>query len=169
MAAPAVERVRYPGPMERAARRLAAFSFVSFLAVVVLGTLRGAGPVQAWLDGPELLRLAALFHSHFDQLCWLGSAATGAALWILRDAYRGPAWAPPLLAWSYPAGALLFSTAFLVKVVGLRIASPALARVAFGGLVSLGGALLVVAVVAGVATALGLGRGPRPVPAGLGG
>jgi hypothetical protein len=144
--------------MERAARRLLTFSFVSLPAVLAFGTLRGTGPVKAWLDGPELLRVAALFHSHFDQLCWLGAAAAGAALWILRDAYRGPAWAPPLFAWSYPTGALLFSTAFLVKVIGLRVESAVLARIAFGALVSLGGALLVVAFVAGAATAWGLLR-----------
>lgn len=142
--------------MERAARRLVAFSFVSLLAVLAFGTIRGMGPVRAWLDGPELLRVAALFHSHFNQLCWLGSAAAGAALWIMRDAYRGPAWAPPLFAWSYPTGALLFSTAFLVKVVGLRIGSEALTRIAFGALVSLGGALLLVALVAGAVISWGL-------------
>ncbi len=142
--------------MERAARRLVTFSFLSLLFVLVSGTIRGMGPVKAWLDGPELLRLAALFHSHFDQLCWLGAAAAGAAFWILRDAYRGPAWAPRLFSWSYPAGALIFSTAFLAKVIGVRIESAALARAAFGGLVSVGGALLLVALLAGVRVAAGL-------------
>jgi hypothetical protein len=153
--------------MERAARRLVAFSFVSFLAVIALGTIRGLGPVRVWLEGPELQRVAALFHSHFDQLCWLGTAATGAALWITRDAYRGPAWAPALLAWSYPIGALLFSTAFLVKVVGLRIGSEALSRVAYASLVSLGGALLLVALVAGAVIGWGF-RGAVPGREGVG-
>jgi hypothetical protein len=148
--------------MERAARRLVLFSFLSFLAVLVTGTLRGIGPVKAWLDGPELLRLAALFHSHFDQLCWLGAAAAGAALWILRDAYRGPAWAPALLSFTYPAGALLFSTAFLLKVVGVRAGIEALARGVFGALVSVGGALLLVALAAGAAVAWGLRRPGAP-------
>ncbi len=146
--------------MERAARRLVTFSFCSLLAVLVTGTIRGMGPVKAWLDGPELVRLAALFHSHFDQLCWLGAAAAGAALWILRDAYHGPDWAPRLFAWTYPAGALLFSTAFLAKVVGVRLDIAALSRAAFGGLVSVGGALLLGALVAGIAIAAGLlGKG----------
>jgi hypothetical protein len=148
--------------MEAAARRLVTFSFVSFLFVLASGTIRGLGPVKAWLDGPELLRVAALFHSHFDQLCWLGAAATGAALWILRDAYRGAGWAPRLFAWSYPAGALLFSSAFLVKLVGLRLERVALSRMAFGALVSLGGALLLVALVAGGAIAVGVRSARAP-------
>jgi len=144
--------------MERAARRLVAFSFVSLLFVLVFGTIRGTPPVRAWLDGPELLRVAGLFHSHFDQLCWLGAAAAGAALWIMRDAYRGPTWAPALFAWSYSAGALFFSTAFLVKVIGLRLQSAALARLAFGALVSLGGALLIVGLMSGAVIASALLR-----------
>ena len=82
--------------MERAARRLLAFSFVSLLAVLVFGMVRGLAPVRAWLAAPDVARTAALFHSHFDQLCWLGSAAAGTALWVLRDSYRGAAWAPRL-------------------------------------------------------------------------
>lgn len=144
--------------MERSARRLLVYSFASLVAVLAFGTLRGSGPVRAWLDGPELLRNAALFHSHFDQLCWLGAAAAGAVLWILRDGYGGPSWAPPLFAWSYGAGALLFSTAFLLKVVGLRIESVILSRFAFGALVSVGGALLVVAMISGAVIARGLVR-----------
>ena len=149
-------------PMETAARRLVTFSFASFLLVLASGTVRGMGPVRAWLDGPELLRTAALFHSHFDQLCWLGAAATGAALWILRDAYHGAGWAPRLFTWSYPAGALLFSCAFLVKLFGLRLERVALSRVAFGALVSIGGALLIVALVAGAAIAVGVLRAGPP-------
>lgn len=149
---------RYAGTMERSARLLLASSFASLVLVLAFGTLRGIGPVRAWLDSPELLRNAALFHSHFDQLCWLGAAAAGTVLWILRDVYGGPSWAPPLFAWSYGAGALLFSSAFLFKVVGLRIERAVLSRVAFGALVSVGGALLLVAMIAGAVIALGLIR-----------
>jgi hypothetical protein len=145
--------------MERSARRLLVYSFASLVAVLAFGTLRGAGPVRAWLEEPELLRTAALFHSHFDQLCWLGTAAAGAALWILRDRYGGPAWAPSLFSWTYPAGALLFSMAFLVKLIGLRIESGILSEFTFGALVSVGGALLAVAMVSGAAIARGLVRG----------
>ncbi len=154
--------------MERAARGLLRYSFASLVAVLAFGTLRGTGPVRAWLDGPELLRNAALFHSHFDQLCWLGAAAAGATLWILRDAYSGPAWAPTLFAWSYLAGTLLFSAAFLVKVVGLRVEIAILARFAFGALVSVGGALLVLAMFSGTAIALGLARGKAEARPGVG-
>lgn len=148
--------------MERASRRLVAFSLVSFIGVVAFGSVRGMPPVKALLDDPELLRVSALFHSHFDQLCWLGAAATGASLWILRDAYRGPAWAPRLIAWSYPVGAVLFSGAFLLKLAGLKLGSVVLARGAFGAVVSLGGTLLFVALVAAAAIAWGLrGAGSR--------
>lgn len=147
--------------MERAARNLLVFSFVCLLAVLVLGIARGAGPVRVWLEAPVPSRTAALFHSHFDQLCWLGAAAAGAALWILRDAYRGPAWAPRLFALAYAGGSLLFSSSFAVKLAGLRFGSAALERGAFAALVSLGGALLIAAVAAGGVVARGLLRGSQ--------
>lgn len=147
-------------PMERAARRLLLFSLVSLLAVLVLGMLRGAGPIRAWLADPDRARTAALFHSHFDQLCWLGAAAAGAVLWILRDGYRGPAWAPRVFSFAYAAGALLFSAAFALKLVAQAVGSGALARGGFAALVSLGGALLAAAVASGAVLVRGLEAGP---------
>lgn len=142
--------------MERSAHRLLVFSFVCLLAVLVFGMIRGMAPVRAWLDTPDAARTAALFHSHFDQLCWLGAAAAGAALWVLRDGYRGPAWAPHVFAFAYAGGALLFSSSFGVKLIGQRLGIAMLERGAFAALVSLGGALFILAVVSGAIVALGL-------------
>ncbi len=52
------------------------------------------------------------------------------------------------------ASPLLFSSAFAVKLVGQRLGSAALESGAFAALVSLGGALLVAAAVAGAVVAL---------------
>jgi hypothetical protein len=146
--------------MRHSARGLLKFSFVCLLGVLVSGTMRGVGPVRAWLDhAPDAARTAALFHSHFDQLCWLGAAAVGAALWILRDTYRGPAWAPLVFAFTYSGGALLFSSSFALKLVGQRLGSAALQRVGFAVLLSTGGALLVAAFASGLLVAAGLLRG----------
>jgi hypothetical protein len=135
--------------MERAARRLLLFSLASFVAVVALGS--GLGPVQKALAGGDAARSLASFHAHFDQLCWLGSAALGAALLLLAPSYRGPAWAPALLTASYAAGALVFSVSHAVRAVGQRAGSDALSRTAFAILASVGGAALLVAA-AGAAT-----------------
>jgi hypothetical protein len=151
--------------MDRAARRLLLFSLASLVLVIAFGTLRGA--LRPAPEAAEVAKYTALFHSHFDQLCWLGAAAAGAALWILRGGYSGPAWGPVLFGWAYPAGAALFSVAFLVKVLGLRLESDALTHAAFGALVSLGGVLLLVAMCSAVVVVLGLlGRRASAPPAG---
>lgn len=150
--------------MELAARRLLVFSLASLVVVIAFGTLRGAGPVGTTADGAELAKYTALFHSHFDQLCWLGAAATGATLWISKDVYVGPAWAPAAFAWSYMAGASLFSVAFLAKVVGLRLGNDGLARFGFAALVSVGGVLLVVAMLGAAVLVRGLTRGRAGAP-----
>jgi hypothetical protein len=132
---------------------------VCLIFVLVLGMIRGIGPVRTWLAAPDAARTAALFHSHFDQLCWLGAAAAGTVLWILRDAYRGPGWAPRVFAFTYATGALLFSSSFAVKLAGQRIGSAMVERGAFAALVSLGGALFIAAVASGSVVVRGLVRG----------
>jgi hypothetical protein len=129
--------------MERSGRRLLLFSLASFVAVVLLAS--ALGPAQKALAGTEAARAIALFHAHFDQLCWLGSAALGATLLFLARAYRGAAWAPALVSWAYPAGALTFSCAHAVKALGLALDLPALPRAAYPVIASLGGVLLLVA------------------------
>jgi len=158
------EPARSPGPaiawavMERSGRTLLLFSLASFVAVVVFAS--ALGPLQKHLAGTDAARALASFHTHFDQLCWLGSAALGAALHFLAGSFRGPAWAPRLLAASYAPGALVFSGAHVVKAIGLRSGSAGLPGAVFPALASVGGVALLVAAAAAGTIAWSLARGP---------
>ena len=146
--------------MERSARRLLVFSLASFAAVVVFAS--ALGPLQRALEGTDAARAVSSFHTHFDQLCWLGSAALGAALLLLARSYAGPAWAPRLLAGSYTAGALIFSGAHAVKAAGLRLGWSGATRIVFPALASIGGVTLLVAAAAAATIAWSLVRAPAP-------
>lgn len=146
--------------MERAARRLLLFSLAAFVAVVVFAS--ALGPVQKALAGTEAARSIASFHAHFDQLCWLGSAALGATLLLLARSYSGPAWAPSLLAASYAAGSLVFSCAHVVRAIGERTGSAGLSGIAFRILASVGGVALLVAAAAAAAIAWSLAVSRKP-------
>jgi hypothetical protein len=139
--------------MERSAHRLLILSLAGFAAVVGLGTIR-ASPAHAWLD-TDAAGVAALqaFHAHFDSLVWLGAAALGAALKLLAPGYRGPAWAPRLLAPVYGAGAVVFAGSYAVKGLGLRLGVAALARPVPAALASLGGLLLLASAACGLVIA----------------
>jgi len=139
--------------MERAGRHLLLFSLVSLLAVLALGVARASPSVRALIDTPESVKSLGAFHAHFDSLCWLGSAAAGAALLGLGRAWRGPAWLPAAFAWSYIPGTLLFATSYGLKGLGERLGSPLLARGAFFTLASVGGSCLFVTIGAGAALA----------------
>jgi hypothetical protein len=153
-------------PIERHARTLLLFSLASLPLVIAFGTLRGIPAMRALLETPEAARSVASFHSHFDQLCWLGAAALGAALFLLREGYRGPAWAVRWLARAYIAGSLLFSVAHAVRAAGVAAGSERLARGGFGLLVSVGGTLLLVAMATGAIVAWSFGFGaPASEPA----
>lgn len=137
---------RMEAHMERSARRLLLASLLAFPVVVALGS--ALGPAHRRLSAfPDALRALDLFHTHFDQLVWLGSSALGAALHLLAPRYSGPVWAPRWLAPAYLLGALLFSVSFAVKGVALRLGMVALARWTSPLLASLGGVSLLVAAV----------------------
>jgi hypothetical protein len=149
--------------MQRSGRRLLLFSLASFVAVVVFGS--ALGPLQKALAGTDAARALASFHAHFDQLCWLGSAALGAALLFLDGSYRGPRWAPALLGWAYPLGALVFSGGHAIKAIGIALAMPLVPRVVVPVLASAGGVLLLAAVCGAGAIAASLLR-PASIAAG---
>jgi hypothetical protein len=139
--------------MERSSRLLLLFSLAGFAAVIGLGTIR-ASPAHLALDTtPEVIRSFQAFHAHFDALAWLGAAALGAVVGRLAPAYRGPAWAPRLLAPAYAAGAVIFSGSYAVRGLGLRFGVAPLARPVAPILASIGGLLLLAA--AGSALAIG--------------
>jgi hypothetical protein len=146
--------------MERAARLLLASSLVAFAVVIGLGTLR-ASPAHQLLDTPEAVKSLQAFHSHFDNLVWLGSAALGATLKLLAPGYRGPAWAPRLLAPAFLAGAVVFACSFAVKALGQRCALGALVRPLAPALASLGGVGMLLAAVAALVVARSFLAAPR--------
>jgi hypothetical protein len=150
--------------MERAARLLLASSLVAFAVVIGLGTLR-ASPAHQLLDVPEALKSLQSFHSHFDVLVWLGAAALGATLKLLAPGYRGPAWAPRLLAPAYLGGATVFACSFAMKALGQRLGLDALVRPVAPALASLGGVGMLLAALAALVVArssLAAAREPAP-------
>ncbi|BDG02577.1 hypothetical protein [Anaeromyxobacter oryzae] len=148
--------------MERSARLLLATSLAGFAAVVGFGTIR-ASPAHHLLDTPEAVKSFQAFHAHFDALVWLGAAALGAALKVLAASYRGPAWAPRVLAPAYALGAVVFSVSYAVKAVGERFGMRVLARPIAPALASAGGLALLAA--AGCAAVIAWGVA-RPAAAG---
>ncbi len=134
--------------MKRQALLLSNFSFICFIAVFVFGL--AFGPLQkAYGDHAAVMRNLSLFHNHFDQLCWLGAAALGATLYVARDRFAGSERVLRVFGASYMLGTSLFSMAFLARALGLILASPAVERHVFLGLVSVGGLFEIVALSCG--------------------
>jgi len=117
------------------------FSFASFLLVLVFGTIRATGPLREFLDCPVSLKSLQAFHAHFDSLCWLGSAALGAAMWGLRDAWQGPHFVPAAFTGCWMSGSVLFAGSFLARGLGEALQVPWMARGLYALLASLGGSL----------------------------
>lgn len=67
--------------MKSDTRRLFLFSFLSFMIVILMGTLNA--PLKKSFQNTDIWTNVTLFHSHFDQLSWLGSAAIGAIFYFL--------------------------------------------------------------------------------------
>jgi hypothetical protein len=131
--------------MLRASHRLLLLSLAGFAAVIGLGTIR-ASPAHVLLDTePSVVVAFQAFHAHFDSLVWLGAAALGATLKVLAPGYRGPAWAPRVLAPAYALGAVVFAGSYAVKGLGLRLGIAALSRPVPAALASIGGLLLLLA------------------------
>ncbi len=151
--------------MLRASHRLLLLSLAGFAAVVGLGTIR-ASPAHALLDTePAVVVAFQAFHAHFDSLVWLGAAALGTALKLLAPGYRGPSWAPRLLAPAYALGALVFAGSYAVKGLGLRLGVASLSRPIPAALASLGGLLLLVAAACALAIAWAVFQAQRAAAA----
>lgn len=132
--------------MEKQARQLLLFSFVSFLLVLAFGLVRALGPFRGVLDTPETFRSMQAFHSHFDDLCWLGSGVIGASMWVFRDTWRGPPWVPYAFNGSWIAGSVFFSTSFLFKGLGEALGVRLLVEGVYPLLIFAGGCLFFVVI-----------------------
>ena len=137
------------------------FSFASFLLVLAFGSVRAMGPLRQLLDTPASARSLQAFHSHFDDLCWLGSAGLGAAMWAFRDAWRGPRWVAPAFNACWFAGSVLFAGSFLAKGLGEATGHPALARAGYAILASVGGTLFFPVMALGAWIAIGTALAAR--------
>jgi hypothetical protein len=140
-------------------RLLARASLAGFVLVVAFGTVRSAPtPLHAFLAAvPEAERAMASFHAHFDVLCWPGAAALALALHLL-GAGAGPGWAPQAAARGYLGGSVLFSSGYAVKALGLATGQALLARGVAVAMISCGGLLLIGAAAAVAALLLGSRR-----------
>ena len=135
--------------MERDSRKLLIFSFISFLCVFIFGTLRAMGPFKNFFNDTKAMDNVMLFHSHFDQLCWLGAATLGIVFYCLRQKYQGSLNAIKYFTYLYITGTLMFSFAFLVRALGIAMNVLILQKLIFAILVSISGALFMVLIVTG--------------------
>jgi len=148
--------------MDKHARRLFLFSFASFCLVLAFGTVRATGPLREFFDRPASLKSLQDFHAHFDALCWLGSAALGAALWVWREKWRGPAFVPAAFTLCWMVGSLLFAASFLAKGLGEALGLSWMARGLYAALASVGGTLFFPVIGLGGWMALSAARADGP-------
>lgn len=134
--------------MKEQATRFLIFSFICFIGVLLFGSI--LGPIKKTFSDTEVFRNISLFHSHFDQLCWLGSAAIGATFWILDSKFKGSEMALKIFSFSYMLGTLLFSFGFLLRAIGFVFNNRIIEKVAAIGMLSLGGLLIVITIISAV-------------------
>lgn len=118
------------------------FSFICFIGVLIFGL--ALGPIKKALIEEDIFRNISLFHNHFDQLCWLGSAAIGCVFWVLDHKYKGSEIAVMIFSFSYMLGTLLFSFGFLFRALGIFYGSNMIKIFATAGMLSIGGLLMLV-------------------------
>jgi hypothetical protein len=138
--------------MKKQAIRFFIFSFICFIGVLVFGSI--LGPIKRSFSDTEVFRNISLFHSHFDQLCWLGSAALGCTFWGLDHKFKGSEIVLKIFAFSYMLGSLLFSSGFLFRALGVIYNSSVIEKVATIGMISFGGFFIVVTIVCAVYVAI---------------
>lgn len=131
--------------MKNQAINLFIFSFICFIGVIIFGSV--LSPVKKSFIDTDIFRNISLFHNHFDQLCWLGSAAIGCTFWGLDQKYKGAEIALRIFAFSYMLGTLLFSFGFLFRAIGIFYDSSMTILFATIGLISFGGLLMLVTTV----------------------
>ena len=128
--------------MKKQAINFIIFSFICFICVLIFGSI--LGPIKKSFSDTEVFRNISLFHSHFDQLCWLGSAAIGCTFWVLDHQFKGSEMVLKIFAFSYMLGTLLFSSGFLFRALGIIYDSSIIEKAATIGMISFGGLLIVV-------------------------
>jgi hypothetical protein len=134
--------------------RLFIFSFICFIGVLIFGSI--LGPLKKAIVDLDVFKNISLFHSHFDQLCWLGSAAIGATFWVLDPIFKGSETVLKIFAYSYMLGTLLFSMGFLFRAIGTICDSSIIEISANIGMISFGGLLIAVTVVCAFIIAINL-------------
>ena len=138
--------------MKKQAIRFFIFSFICFIGVLLFGSI--LGPIKKSFSDTEVFRDISLFHSHFDQLCWLGSAALGCTFWGLDHKFKGSEMVLKIFSFSYMLGTLLFSSGFLFRALGVIYDSIIIEKVTAIGMISIGGFLIVVTIVCAVYVAI---------------
>jgi hypothetical protein len=139
--------------MKTQAVNLFVFSFICFIGVLIFGSI--IGPLKKSM-ADEVFRNISLFHSHFDQLCWLGSAALGGAFWVLASKFTGADRVIRIFVFSYALGTLLFSMGFLFRAIGLHYNSRMIKMSADIGMISFGGLLIAVTAICALYIAINL-------------
>jgi hypothetical protein len=134
--------------MKGQANRLLIFSFICFVGVLLFGSI--LGPMKKAFSDAEVFRNISLFHSHFDQLCWLGSAAIGSTFWILDSKFKGSEMALKVFSFSYMLGTLLFSFGFLLRAIGIIYNNIIIEKMIATGMLSLGGLFILVTIISAV-------------------
>ncbi len=140
--------------MKKQAIKLFIFSFICFIGVLVFGSI--LGPIKKSFSNTEVFRNISLFHNHFDQLCWLGSAAIGCTFWVLDHKYKGSEMVLKVFAFSYMLGTLLFSSGFLFRAIGVVCDIIIIEKVSTIGMISFGGLLIVVTTVCALYIAINI-------------
>ncbi len=130
--------------MIKNSKQLMKFSLISFLFVFIFGLIRSSGPFKTFFADPDAMSNVMLFHSHFDQLCWLGAAAIGAAFYVFKDSYDGGEKSVRIFTKLYIIGTLIFSLAFLIRAVGFASGTVILQKILFILFVSTGGLIFLI-------------------------
>ena len=134
--------------MKKYSRILFLYSFTSFLFVIVFGSMNTF--FKKAFYGTAIWDSITAFHSHFDQLCWLGAAAIGAMFHFMSDRYSGSIKAVGFFTYLYIFGTLTFSFAFLARGLGMYLHNQALEKTVFAFMASIGGLAYILIIFLGI-------------------
>jgi len=129
--------------MIESSKRLMKFSLISFVFVFVFGVIRSMEFFKTFFNDQEAMKNIMLFHSHFDQLCWLGAAAIGAVFYVFNDLYLGKKRILENFIRFYIIGTLLFALSFLIRALGFALGIVIFRKFLFILLVSIGGFIFI--------------------------
>lgn len=138
--------------MKKQAIHLFIFSFICFIAVFISGSLLSS--IKKSITDTDVLKNISLFHNHFDQLCWLGSAAIGCVFYALDNRFKRSMTVLKIFTFSYIIGTLFFSFGFLFRAIGIYYNNMILEKSVAIGMISLGGVFIIVATLCAIYIAL---------------